>query len=104
MESQFPLGWKVCISALQFRKIWKVYVSASFKVESFEVCISTKEAMESEDMFATAENKMEGFDLQPVGLAAVQVQEEESFFDIVGTRSGRFAPLMLSRYSATNIR
>ena len=55
-------------------------------------------------MFATAENKMEGFDLQPVGQAAVQVQEEESFFDIVGTRSGRFAPLMLSRYSATNIR
>ena len=61
VESQLPLGRKVCISALQFRKIWKVYVSASFKVESFEVCISTKEAMESEDMFATAENKMEGF-------------------------------------------
>ena len=44
------------------------------------------------------------FNFQPVGRAAVQVQEEESFFDIVGTRSGRFAPLMLSRYSATNIR
>ena len=66
--------------------------------------INLKEVMESESMFATAENKMEGFDLQPVGRAAVQVQEEESFFDIVGTRSGRFAPLMLSRYSATNIR
>ena len=65
--------------------------------------INLKEVMESESMFATAENKMKGFDLQPVGLAAVQVQEEESFFDIVGTRSGRFAPLMLSRYSATKI-
>ena len=74
------------------------------EVEIFEVCKSTKEVMKVRTCLQLLKIRWKVFNFQPVGRAAVQVQEEESFFDIVGTRSGRFAPLMLSRYSATNIR
>ena len=78
--------FEVCKSTKEVMKSEDMFATAENEKQGFlifnlcfEVCnlyINLKEVMESESMFATDENKMEGFDLQPVGLAAVQVQEE----------------------------